>query len=58
MKNNSTVIEGSLMENGAANLRHDTLGNSWNNQILDYIPRVEDGVVFKEVVLTWIARNL
>jgi len=46
------------MENGAANLGDNALGDPRNNKILDHIPRVEDSIVLQKVVFAGVAGNL
>lgn len=54
-KDDSAVVEGCLVEDGASDLSNNTIGHTRNEEVLDHVPGVEDSVVFKEVVFTGVA---
>lgn len=55
VQNDTSVVERSLMEARASNFSDDAIGDSRSDEISDDIPRMEDGVVLKEVVFTAVA---
>ena len=46
------------MKDGAAQVHHDSVGDSRNDEFLDNVPRMEDSIVFQKVVVTSIPRDL
>jgi len=57
-EDNSTIVEGSFVEDRASNFSNDAISHTWDNQVLDDVPRVENCVIFKEMVFTWVAGDL
>ena len=51
----STAVEGSFVQDRTADINHDTVGDSWSDDVSDDVPGMEDSVVLEEVVLARVA---
>lgn len=54
----SSVVESCLVENGTSQIDDDVISDTWDENVLDDIPGMEDGVVLEEVVVAVVAWDL
>lgn len=57
VEDDSAVVEGSLMQDRASDLRHNSIGHSRDDDILDHVPGMEDRIILQKVVLAGVARD-